>query len=128
RKEEKTLWAAISANRPLFEENGIGGPEGFAIHFTVMNDGKETVDPELSSSQFLINGIPLREWSVTIRRGPRNDQWRALPPGGYLFFTVALGTHFAQPGDYKVAWKGKAFRTPEFVFRVVPMAPKQVSP
>jgi hypothetical protein len=117
-KSASKLWAAISVNHPILDHGLRGDP--FMIHFGLLNDSNKTIKPDLDSSQLLINGKNLKDWDFIIFNGPRDDRWDTLPPGDYLLFGIALGTHFEKPGVYKVIWKGKGFQSPEIVFRVVP--------
>jgi hypothetical protein len=116
-KVEGNLWAAISVNRPIIDGEMMS-QDPFMIHFGLVNDGDKAVDPEIESSQLFVNGKELKDWSFIIGNGPRDDRWKALPPGDHLSFGYALGKHFEKPGAYRVSWKGKNFESPEIVFRV----------
>ena len=111
------LWAAISVSEPLFQE---GWTKDLSIHFTLVNDGGETLDPQLTASNIIINGKELKETGFILGNGPRDARWNALPPGESLRFNYALGEYFKEPGIYEVAWKGKGFEAPAIVFRVMP--------
>lgn len=117
-KGEKTLWAAVSVSHPVLQGGERGGP--FQMHFALVNDGADTINPDLGSSQLLVNGKEMKDWPFLVGNGPRDRRWEALPPGDYLAFSYALGDHFPEPGVYKVAWKGKGFQSAEVVFRVLP--------
>ncbi|HJZ54035.1 MAG TPA: RNA polymerase sigma factor [Gemmataceae bacterium] len=114
------LWAAISINQPVFLQDEETGPGLFQIQFTVVNDGDAVIDPEIESSQLIINGKEFKDWKLVIGNGPRTGEWKALPAGRYVQFGYALGSYFNEPGVYKVSWKGKHFESPEIVFRVMP--------
>ena len=43
-----------------------------------------------------------------------------LKPGKSLQFTKGMGKYVAEPGIYKIKWKGNGFESPEVVFRVLP--------
>jgi hypothetical protein len=95
----------------------------------LVNDSDKTIDPELGSSQLLVNGKELGDdWSFQMANGIRDDRFEALPAGDHLAMTIsfgrdfqgALGRHFREPGIYRVSWKGKGFQSPEIVFRVMP--------
>jgi hypothetical protein len=118
-KEEKTLWASISVNHPVFNEEVQGDP--FMMYFALVNDGEKTVNPEadVESSQLLVNGKQFKDWPFTIANGIRDNRWKALPSGDYLSFGYALGRYFKKPGTYKVKWKGKSFESREIEFRVI---------
>ena len=105
-QEIPKLWASISVGRPLFY---IGGTKELAIHFTVVKDGKKTIDSKIESSKILINGVALEDSSFILGNGPRDGRWHALPPGDSLEFTYALENYFKKPGVYEVSWKGEHF-------------------
>lgn len=124
----QSLWAAISVSHPVFDADVIS-EDPFLIHLALVNDGDKIIDPELESSQLLVNGKELgADWSFTISIGPRDHRFQALPPGDHLAMTYSLGRdfqgvlgrHFREPGIYRVSWKGKRFQSPEIVFRVMP--------
>jgi hypothetical protein len=118
-KVKAKLWAGISVNEPVFKQ---GGGKKVSILLALVNDGGDIIDPELDSSQLLVNGKLAKNWDITIGNGPRDDRFKALPAGDYLGFGYAydLAEYFTTPGIYKVCWKVKGFRTPEVVFRVLP--------
>jgi hypothetical protein len=117
--QQKKLWAAISVSRSV-RDLDVETQDPFVLHFGIVNDGDKTVDPELNSSQLLINGKELKDWDIIIMNGPRGETDEALPPGEACVFCYDLGEHFEKPGIYKVVWKGKDFQAPEIVFRVLP--------
>lgn len=115
--ERPNLWAALSVSRPLFHG---GWTKELSIHFTLVNDGKETIDPKIGSSKIIVNGVELENSDFILSNGPRDARWKALPPGDALEFTYALENYFKEPGIYRVSWKGDNFETPVIVFRVTP--------
>lgn len=121
--EKLKLWAAISVNEPVLDWDVFSKPS-FVILFGLVNDGNKTVDPHIGDSKLLINGKEYKDWAFTIANGPRDDRWNALPPGDNLSFAVSMGDHFKDAGIYKLQWKGKAFQSPEFTFRVMPRKKK----
>ena len=90
------------------------------MHFALVNDGDKTLNPEIESSELLVNGKQLKDWAFIIGQGPRDDRFAALPPGDHLLFGYALGDHFQKPGIYKLSWKGKNFQSSQIGFRVLP--------
>jgi hypothetical protein len=114
------LWAALSVTAPVIGADDVTDPGFFSVSFALVNDGDKVINPEIGSSQFLVNGKELKDWSFIIANGPRGKDFEALPPGECLRFGYALGKHFTEPGIYKVKWKGKGFESPEVVFRVLP--------
>lgn len=115
--ERPNLWAALSVSRPLFHS---GWTKELFIHFTLVNDGSETIDPKIESSKIIINGVELENSGLILGNGPRDARWSALPPGDALEFTYALESYFKKPGIYRVSWKGDNFETPTIIFRVTP--------
>jgi hypothetical protein len=112
REEDRVkLWAAISVNDPVIEEDRV--KESLRITFSVVNDGRKT-----------INGKELHDWRTIIMHGARDDRFEALPPGDFLVLTKGLGPYFAKCGVYKVRWKGTDFETAEIVLRVIPSKEK----
>jgi hypothetical protein len=114
------LWAGMGVTAPVVQAEDVTDPQFFMVSFTVVNDGDETVNPRVDSSQFFVNGKELQDWGFIVGNGPKGDNFKALPPGECLQFGYAMGKHFAEPGIYKVKWKGAAFESPEVVFRVLP--------
>jgi hypothetical protein len=115
------FWAAISVNEPVFIS---GWTNNLQIYFALVNDSNITANPEIESSQIIVNGKAWSDSGFIFSNGIRHDRFTALPPKDYLLFTYALGDRFNEPGIYKVVWKGKAFESPEIVFRVLPKKQK----
>jgi hypothetical protein len=111
------LWAAIGVSDPLFRE---AWTKDLMLHFTVVNDGSETIDPKIESSKIIINGEELEPSSFIFSNGIRSTNWNALAPGEALRFSLGMNEYFKKPGIYKVAWKGENFEAPVIVFRVMP--------
>ena len=118
-KPEKKLWAAISTNTPIRDWPAFD-MDKFTVQFGLVNDGDKTVDPEIESSELLVNGKKLKDWDWIIRNGLRSNNWNALAPNDHVHFAYALGKHFEEPGIYKLKWKGKDFESAEIVLRVMP--------
>jgi hypothetical protein len=116
-QEQRKLWASISVSRPLFH---AGWTKELLVHFTLVNDGSETLDPRIESSKIIINGVELEESGFILSNGPKDKRWRALPSGDSLELTYALEKYFKEPGIYRVSWKGEGFETPTIIFRVMP--------
>ena len=115
--EKHKLWASLSVSRPLFH---AGSTAELLLHFTLVNDGSETIDPKIESSKIIINGVEIEESGFILGNGPRDKRWTALPSGDSLEFAYALEKYFKAPGIYRVSWKGENFETPTIVFRVMP--------
>lgn len=117
-KGDGKLWAGISVTQPVFREGEtVAGI--FQINFVLVNDGNKVVNPEFGASKLLINGKEVANWGFIVSNGPKDNRWEALPPKDYILFGYALGEYFEKPGIYRVVWKGKAFQSPELVFRVM---------
>jgi hypothetical protein len=112
------LSATISVAQAVFH---VKETKTLNVNFTVTNAGAATVDPDIRSTQLLVNGAVQEGWLMVMANGPRTSQFEALPPGQTLRFGAQLGSrYFAKPGVYKVRWKGPNYETPEITFRVVP--------
>src|SRR5262249_36738433 len=120
-KDRHEIWAAISVNEPVFVQ---GWTKNLQIYFTLVNDGSATVNPEIRSSQIVVNGKAWEDSGYIFSNGPRDNRFEALPVGDYLLFTYALGDRFTTPGIYRVSWKGSGFESQEIIFRVLPQKPK----
>ena len=120
-KDRHKIWAAISVNEPVFVQ---GWTKNLQIYFTLVNDGSETVNPDISSSQIVVNGKAWEDSVNIFGNGIRDNRFEALPVGDYLLFTYALGDRFTTPGIYRVSWKGSGFESQEIIFRVLPQKPK----
>src|ERR1700687_4524939 len=114
------LWAGLGVTSPVIRADDVTNPQFFSVSFTLVNDGKKTLNPEVDSSRFFINGKELKDWGFIVGNGPRGEDFKALPPGECLQFGAAMGKYFTEPGIYKVKWQGKAFESSEVVFRVLP--------
>ena len=117
----KKLWAAISINEPVFI---TGWTNNLQIFFTLVNDTGRTINPEIESSQIIVNGNPWPDSGFILGNGPMSNNFTALPPKDYIMFEKGLGEKFKEPGIYRIFWKGKSFETPEIVFRVLPQKQK----
>jgi hypothetical protein len=111
------IWAGVSIDAPVYVPGTLGTPP-FVIHCALVNDGVGVVDPDVASSQLLVNGQELKAWSSAIKSGPRDDRWRALPPGDYVSFSVSMSDPFKTQGLYKIVWRGKSFQAREIEVRV----------
>ncbi len=78
-KVEKKLWAAISVNRPVWVPGRRTEP--LMLYFGLVNDGDKVVDPEITSTQLLVNGKELENWAMTVGSGPRESGGLRCPPG-----------------------------------------------
>jgi len=113
------LWAGISIPQPVYVQRG-GATKRVHISFSVVNDGKQPVRPQLSESKLIINGEELKEWEFIVMNGLSDDRYDLLPAGDYLHFLRDLSRYVNTPGIYRVTWKGPDFQSNELVFRVLP--------
>jgi hypothetical protein len=116
-QDRRTLWAAVSVSEPVFE---VGWTKNLQINFALVNDGRETINPTITSSEIIVNGMALKDSAFIFGNGPRDTRWNALPPGDSLRFGYAMGDRFKEPGIYTVSWKGNGFESSAVVFRVLP--------
>ena len=115
---EISLSATISVPQSVFH---LKETDKLNMDFTVTNRGTATADPDITSTQLVVNGEAQGGWTMVMANGPRTSQFEALPPGQTLWFGYQLGpAYFGKPGVYKVRWKGPNYETPEITFRVLP--------
>jgi len=119
------IWASISVNQPVFEEEGT---KNLMIIFALVNDGHDTINPDIESSQIVVNGHSWEDSRLIFSNGPRDKRFWALPPNGYLLFGYQLGDRFDKPGIYTVIWKGVNFESQKISVRVVPKATNEGKP
>jgi hypothetical protein len=117
-KPATQLWAGVGVEHLVYRPGTQ--PARLMMNFALVNDGDKAINPDVESSQLLVNGKVLEDWSLTIRNGPRDDRWESLPPGDYILFAVEVSRHFKTPGLYKIVWKAKQFQAREVEFRVLP--------
>jgi hypothetical protein len=111
------LWAAIGVAHAVFRRGEV---KGLNVEFTLVNDGTATIDPRIAESRIVVNGMELADSGLILGSGPRDARFAALPPGEHLRLGCTLGDRLAEPGIYRLSWRGKNFQSPEVVFRVVP--------
>lgn len=118
-KQPAPLWAGISVDRPVFHEDTC---RDMQLHFTVINQSSETIDPQIVKSQLYVNGEKLQASQQIFSNAPQYDCFKAVKPGECMEFEYYLGQYFDKPGIYQVAWKGDGFETHPVLFRVEPKA------
>jgi hypothetical protein len=114
------LWAGLSVTAPSIGADDVQDGRFFMVSFALVNDGDKTVNPEIDSSQLLLNGNALKDWPFIIRNGPRGEDFQSLPKGQAVRFGKGMGRYFSEPRLYKLQWKGKAFESAVVEFRVLP--------
>jgi hypothetical protein len=114
------LWAGLSVTSPTVGADDVQDAQFFMVSFALVNDGDNAVNPEIDSSQFLVNGKELKDWGFIVGNGPRSKEFESLPAGQALRFGKGMGRYFSKPGVYKVQWKGKSFESAVVEFRVLP--------
>jgi hypothetical protein len=115
------LWAGLSVTSPTIGADDVQDGMFFMVSFALVNDGDRAVNPEIDSSQFLVNGKALKEWDFVIGNGPRGKDFDLLEAGQTMRFGKAMGRYFTEPGVYRVRWKGRAFESAVVEFRVLPV-------
>jgi hypothetical protein len=117
-KPKPELWVAIGVSKPLFR---VFEMEKMSLQFVVVNDGQTTVDPRITYSHLLINGVEAADWGNVIVNGLRTPYHSALPPGEEVSFGYQLGPrYFAKPGIYVVRWYLPETKSATLTFRVLP--------
>lgn len=106
------LWAALAVSHAVVE---AGDAASLVVECALVNDGDRDVDPRQADSRLVVNGKELAD---------RLPPGAALPPGGHVRLTHALGSAIAGPGEYRVSWRGANFQAPEVTIRVVPAGGK----
>jgi hypothetical protein len=114
------LWAGLSVTSPTIGADDVHDGRFFMVSFALVNDGDKAVNPEIDSSQFMVNGKELKDWGFIIRNGPRGEDFESLAAGQAVRFGKGMGRYFSEPGVYRVQWKGKAFESAVLEFRVLP--------
>lgn len=122
-RQAPNLWAAVGTGKNLYQELWN---EDLMIHFTLVNDGSETIDPKTELSKLIINGKVLEDSAFIFSNGIRPLNWKALAPGEVFSISMRLNHYFKEPGIYTVSWKGENFEAQPTVFRVMPL--KEVAP
>jgi hypothetical protein len=113
----KKFWAGMSVNQPLFRAGHDTNLLQF--HFALVNESDKVIDPKIPGyPRLIVNGKELDLSSIP-GTGPRDERFKALPPGDNLQFGMGAGRHFDKPGVYRVYWQGEEFRSNEVVFRVM---------
>jgi hypothetical protein len=113
----KQLWAGMSVNQPLFR---VGNDTNLLqFNFALVNESDKVIDPRIPGyPRLVVNGKELDLSSIP-GTGPRDERFKALPPGDNLQFGMGAGRFFEKPGVYRVYWQGEGFRSNEVVFRVL---------
>ena len=114
------LWAGLSVTSPTVGADDVQDARSFMVFFSLVNDGDKAVNPEIDSSQLLVNGKELKEWGFIVGNGPRGNDFESLAVGQAVRFGKGMGRYFSKPGVYKLQWKGKDFESAVVEFRVLP--------
>jgi len=113
------LWASVLPSEPLFKGDEV---KKLNIHFSIVNDGSDTVATGIGGSRLIINGKPMEGSMMMFNNGPASPLRDHLPPGqGILFgYGFEWNHEFDKPGLYKLQWKGEHFTSKVVEFRVLP--------
>jgi hypothetical protein len=95
----------------------IGPEDQVTIRLAAVNDGEDTVDPQVRASRLLIDGEPSMTWSLAIANGTGDMREMALPPGERVEAARQFGVSlFRSPGEHElVAEAGEARSNPATV-------------
>ena len=83
--------------------------------FVLLNDGEVPVDVEEKSWKLMINGSEVKDPNGIFGNGPvPAGGFGVLKPGESYEFgkSLPIADYFPQSGEYRVSWRGKAFRSP----------------
>jgi hypothetical protein len=83
--------------------------------FVLLNDGEVPVDAEERSWELMINGPEVKDPNGIFGNGPvPAGGFGVLKPGESYEFgkSLPIADYFPQNGEYRVSWRGKAFRSP----------------
>jgi len=83
--------------------------------FVLLNDGEVPVDVEDRSWKLMINGTEVIDPNGIFGNGPAPaGGFGVLKPGESYEFgkSLPIADYFPQNGEYRVSWRGKAFRSP----------------
>lgn len=110
-----SLVSAMSAPVTSFTNETI---HDLVVHFKLKNESSRHVDPELTKSELVIDGKPLKESALLFGSGPRDKRFSSLPPGDKLEFAYPLGHYIQEPGTHTLVWRSKGYRQSELTIKV----------
>lgn len=107
------LWAGISAEQPLYTDDGR---RNVVINFALVNDGDQTVLPEVEQSTLYIN-----ERMISPGQLFTPSEVASLEPGAGTTYSIGLAhSTLNKPGVYKITWEGKSFKAGPIEVRILP--------
>jgi hypothetical protein len=95
-------------------------PPFVMLTFVLLNDSEASIDTAGESWQIVIDGKELKDSGFIFGNGPQPvGGWGVLRPGESFQFGkgLELGRYFPDEREYKVAWKGKGFRSSTILVR-----------
>jgi hypothetical protein len=108
------LWAGISAEQPLYTDDGR---RNVVINFALVNDGDQTVLPEVEQSTLYINNGMISPGQLFTP----TEEVASLEPGAGTTYSIGLAhSTLNKPGVYKITWEGKSFRAGPIEVRILP--------
>jgi hypothetical protein len=110
------LWAGLAVNHSVVQR---GATNELIVEFTLVNDAERPLDPKITDSRIIIDGVVAGDSGLIFGNGPPARR-EPLAPGGHLQFTCALGRYVPAPGVHQLVWEGAGFRSPKLTIRVLP--------
>jgi hypothetical protein len=90
----------------------IGPDDQLTIRLAAVNDGSETVDPQVRMSRLLIDGEPSMTWSLAIANGAGDMREMALPPGERVEAARQFGASLLrEPGAHELVAEAGGVRS-----------------
>jgi hypothetical protein len=114
--QDPRVWAGVSASVPGATTNAmfsVGEVNRLVIGVALVNDGDAPIPFDRAATRLVINGEPVELFDGN---GP---VWNEVRPGRpFGASTGGVARHFAQPGLYKIQWKGEGFSSSVLEIRV----------
>jgi len=114
---KKTIWAGISLPNCLHISNDA--ESHVRLEFSLLNETDKAANPDLDSSNLLINGQALNAWRSILDKAIGPEHRKAIKPGAALSFACDCDDYFTKPGLYRIQWKGNGFESPKVACRVI---------
>jgi hypothetical protein len=92
--------------RPL--QLSLSHVDSFDLALSVINQGPDTLDPELHNAKLRVNGEFSIAFMLAVGNGVREEKWFALPPGERADIHWNMWNLFPEPGTYTLVldWHG----------------------
>jgi hypothetical protein len=90
----------------------IGPEDQVTIRVAAVNEGSDTIDPQVRASRLLIDGQPSMTWSLAISNGAGDMRETALPPGERVEAARQFGASlFRSPGEHELVAEAGGVRS-----------------